>query len=94
MRFDLILFNPPFYDGAPRDARDAAWRSADLAPRFARELDAHLAPGGEALVLLSSAGEACPRFERELARQGFALSVFGVRRYVNEIVTLLRVRRP
>jgi len=93
MRFDLVLFNPPFCDGAPRDARDAAWRSADLPPRFARELDAYLAPGGEALLLLSSWGDACPRFERELRRQGFALSVFGVRRYVNEIVTILRVRR-
>jgi HemK-related putative methylase len=94
MRFDLVLFNPPFCDGAPRDARDAAWRSVDLPPRFASELDAHLAPGGEALLLLSSWGDACPRFERELRRKGFALSVFAVRRYVSEIVTILRVRRP
>lgn len=93
-RFDLVLFNPPFYDGAPRDSRDAAWRSVDLPLRFARELDAHLSPDGEALLLLSSSGEACPRFERELRRQGFTLSVFGVRRHVSEIVTILRVRRP
>ena len=94
MRFDLVLFNPPFCSGEPRDARDAAWRSADLPPRFARELDAHLAPGGEALLLLSSFGDACPKFERELQRQGFVMSVFGVRRHVNEVVTILRVRRP
>jgi methylase of polypeptide subunit release factors len=94
MRFDLVLFNPPFYDGAPRDARDAAWRSADLPARFARQLDVHLAARGEALVLLSSSGDACPRFELELRRQGFALSVFGVRRHVGEIVTILRVQRP
>ena len=30
-RFDLILFNPPFVQGAPRDDRDRAWRSNDIA---------------------------------------------------------------
>lgn len=93
MRFDLVLFNPPFCSGTPRDARDAAWRSADLPLRFAQDLDAHLEPSGEALLLLSSWGDACPRFELELARQGFALSVFAVRRHLDEIVTILRVRR-
>jgi HemK-related putative methylase len=92
--FDLVLFNPPFFNGMPRDARDAAWRSTDLAERFARELDAHLAPGGRSLLLLSSSGDACPRFENELRDRGFALSVFAVRRYVGETVTILDVRRP
>jgi methylase of polypeptide subunit release factors len=94
MTFDLVLFNPPFCLGMPRDPRDAAWRSADLPQRFAQELGAYLAPGGEALLLLSSWGDACPRFEAELRRQGFALSIFGVRRHIGEIVTILRVRRP
>src|SRR6202142_2646935 len=34
-RFDLVLFNPPFVRGAPRDDRDRAWRSTDVAERFA-----------------------------------------------------------
>ena len=33
-RFDLILFNPPFLAGAPKDARDAAWRSSDVPQTF------------------------------------------------------------
>src|SRR6202163_1823111 len=53
-RFDLILFNPPFVIGPPRDDRDRAWRSSDVAQRFAAGLGAHLNPGGSALVLLSS----------------------------------------
>ncbi len=44
-RFDLILFNPPFLRGAPRDDRDSAWRSNDVAERFAAGLGAHLKPG-------------------------------------------------
>ena len=89
-RFDLVLFNPPFLVGAPRDARDAAWRSSDLPQRFAAGLAAHLKPGGAALVLLSSFGDACPRYEAELRARGFRLELFARRRYINETVTILR----
>jgi len=89
-RFDLILFNPPFIVGVPKDARDAAWRSSDLPQRFAAGLAAHLKPAGSALVLLSSFGDACPRYETELRAHGFRLERFARRRYVNETVTILR----
>ena len=89
-RFDLVLFNPPFIFGAPKDARDAAWRSSDLPQRFAAGLAAHLTPSGAALVLLSSFGDACPRYEAELRARGFRLELFARRRYVNETVTILR----
>ena len=89
-RFDLVLFNPPFIFGTPKDARDAAWRSSDLPQRFAAGLDARLRPGGAALVLLSSFGDACPRYEAELRARGFRLELFARRRYVNETVTILR----
>jgi release factor glutamine methyltransferase len=92
-RFDLILFNPPFLLGAPRDERDAAWRSQDAAVRFAAGLDAHLAPGGFALLLLSTFGDACESFIDELRSRGFVLGVDARRRYINETVTLLRVSR-
>ena len=34
-RFDVIIFNPPYYRGTPRDALDHAWRSNDTVERFA-----------------------------------------------------------
>jgi HemK-related putative methylase len=89
-RFDLVLFNPPFLIGIPKDHRDAAWRSEDTARRFAAGLGDHLVPGGTALVLLSSFGDACPLFESELRSNGFRLEVFARRRYLNETVTILR----
>ena len=49
-----------------RRTPDAAWRSEDTARRFAAGLGDHLVPGGAALVLLSSFGDACPLFESEL----------------------------
>jgi len=93
-RFDLVLFNPPFIVGAPRDARDAAWRSSDLPRRFAAGLAAHLKPGGCALVLLSSFGDACPHYETELRASGFRLELYARRRYINETVTILRATPP
>ena len=94
-RFDLVLFNPPFLIGVPKDDRDAAWRSEDTARRFAAGLGDHLFPGGTALVLLSSFGDACPLFESELRANGFHLEVFARHRYVNETVTILRAtQRP
>ena len=89
-KFDLVFFNPPFLLGQPTDARDAAWRSSDLPQRFAAELARHLKPDGAALVLLSSFGDACPRYEAELRARGFRLEAIARRRYINETVTLVR----
>src|SRR4029077_3981599 len=78
-RFDLILFNPPFLLGAPRDDRDRAWRSNDVAQRFAAVLGAHLKPGACALVLLSTFGDGRV-FLEEFRRRGFAIALWAERR--------------
>jgi release factor glutamine methyltransferase len=92
-RFDLVLFNPPFLLGAPKDERDATWRSGDAARRFAAGLGDHLEPSGAALLLLSSFGDACALFESELRSNGFRLELFARRRFVNETLTILRATR-
>jgi release factor glutamine methyltransferase len=89
-RFDVVLFNPPFLVGAPKDDRDAAWRSSDAARRFSAGLADHLTPEGTALLLLSSFGDACALFESELRSRGFRLEVFARRRFINETLTILR----
>jgi len=90
-RFDLVLFNPPFLVGAPKDDRDAAWRSSNGAERFAAGLASHLKPGGVALLLLSSFGDAGAMFESELQSRGYRLENFARQRYINETITILRV---
>jgi release factor glutamine methyltransferase len=52
--FDLILFNPPYYGGTPRESWERAWRSDDVLDRFARDLPAYLKPSGRALLIVSS----------------------------------------
>jgi release factor glutamine methyltransferase len=89
-RFDLILFNPPFLRGTPRDDRDRAWRSGDVAERFAASLATHLKPGGIALVLLSTFGDA-PWFLKELHQQGFSISPLAERTFINERLAIFRL---
>jgi HemK-related putative methylase len=89
-RFDLVLFNPPFFRGTPRNDRDRAWRSNDIAERFAAGLDAHLKPGGAALVLLSSFGDAAG-FLDEFSRHDFAISLLAQRRFVNERLAIFKL---
>jgi HemK-related putative methylase len=89
-RFDLVLFNPPFLRGVPRDDRDRAWRSADVAERFAAGLGNHLKPGGAALVLLSSFGDG-RFFLNEFRRHRFAIAVLAERRFVNERLAIFKL---
>jgi HemK-related putative methylase len=89
-RFDLILFNPPFLRGPPRDDRDRAWRSDDVAERFAAAARAHLNPGGSVLVVLSTFGKAWILLEAFRSR-GFGVSVLAQRRFVNERLAVFRL---
>jgi len=89
-RFDLILFNPPFVQGAPKDDRDRAWRSNDVAERFTAGLGAHLKPAGIALVLLSTFGDG-QVFLEAFRQHDFDISVLAERRFVNEKLAIFRL---
>jgi HemK-related putative methylase len=89
-RFDVVLFNPPYYRGVPRDALDHAWRSLDVLDRFAAQLADHLTPDGQALVVLSSDGDG-PDILQALERHQFRLEVVAERDFVNEVMRVHRV---
>jgi release factor glutamine methyltransferase len=89
-RFDLVVFNPPYYRGVPRDGLDHAWRSPDVPERFAAELASHLTPDGYALVVLSSDGDP-DMFLRCLTANGLQHEVVARRDFVNEIMTVHKV---
>src|SRR6266851_10135746 len=49
-QFDIILFNPPFYDGEPGDDSDRAWRGGEnyqVIRRFAHSAPAFLTGNGK-----------------------------------------------
>jgi release factor glutamine methyltransferase len=91
-RFDLVLFNPPFYRGAHRDARDQAWRSPDVIERFAAGLPDHLSAQGRALVVLSTDGEGAAMLQA-LERAGLAAEPVSRKDLGNEVVTVYSVTR-
>ncbi len=91
--FDLVLFNPPFFRGAPSTPAEAAWRGTDVIERFAAGLPAALAAGGCALVVLSTDG-ACRELPPLLERAGFGLEEVHRRCWPDEIELVLRARLP
>jgi release factor glutamine methyltransferase len=90
-RFDVVLFNPPYYRGVPRDALDRAWRSTDVPERFAAGLASHLAPGGYGLVVLSSDGD-YRAFLQALERNGLSSETVAMRDFTNEVMRVYEVR--
>ncbi|PJF31976.1 MAG: hypothetical protein CUN52_02285 [Phototrophicales bacterium] len=88
--FDLILFNPPFFDGEPQTMLDRAWRSVDVIPRFIAGLQAHLSPHGFALVVLSSKGNIA-QFLALCADAGIHAEKITQRDTWNELVVVYRL---
>jgi HemK-related putative methylase len=90
LKFDIVLFNPPFYRGAPRSDLDRAWRGLDVFERFARGLADALKPGGRALVVLSSDGD-CQELLAELRTAGFTVDTLARKDLINEVLTVYDV---
>lgn len=91
-RFDVILFNPPFYRGTPRSPLDHAWRGVDVFERFVGGLAAHLRADGCALLVLSTDGD-CGDLLKSLAEAGWHVQVAAEKNLINEVVTMYRVGR-
>jgi HemK-related putative methylase len=91
-QFDLVLFNPPFYRGAPADARDQAWRGTDVIERFAAGLDRVLRPAGESRIVLSTDGE-WHAMLAALDGAGFDTRPVASKDFGNEVITVYAARR-
>lgn len=91
-RFDLILFNPPFFRGEPKGLFDMAWRGTDVMERFAAGLPKALTPEGRALVLLSTDGDPGGML-KAFAANGLRVETAVERDYGNEIMTIYDVRQ-
>ena len=65
----MAVFNPPYYEGKPRDWPEYAWRAENVLHRFAEGSGAHLVRGG---ALLSVSTELDPfAIREELRANGF-----------------------
>ncbi len=89
-RFDMVLFNPPFFRGEPASDLERALWSNDVMERFAAGLKHHLTEGGHAVVVLSSDGDVAG-WLRALRENEFAVETVAEREFVNEILTMYQV---
>jgi release factor glutamine methyltransferase len=69
-RFDLVIFNPPYYEGKPRDWAEYAWRGENALHRFAQDLGAHLTSKGRVLLSVSTELD-LPALKKEFKENGF-----------------------
>lgn len=90
-RFDLVLFNPPFYRGAPRHNLDQAWRATDVFERFAAGLPMALTPQGYALIVLSTDGDG-DELLSALRANHFSINVADRRDFGNEVLTVYKAQ--
>ena len=99
--FDLILFNPPYLPTRP-DERVDDWleyalnggeSGRETIARFARGIGRVLAPGGRILLLISSLTGLSGTTEL-FAREGYAVEIVRQEPVEDEILYILRVRRP
>lgn len=89
-RFDVILFNPPYLRGEPRDDLERALWSTDVVERFAAGLGDHLKDSGWALLLLSSVSDEAG-FLRHFRAYGFLGEPIARRRRFGEVWTVYRI---
>lgn len=91
-QFDVILFNPPYFPGAPQSNLDRAFRATDVMQRFAAEVGHYLARGGQVLLLLSS-DTAVADILQLFHNQGFKHQVAAQRYLISETVWLYCLSR-
>lgn len=91
-RFDVVLFNPPYFRGRAEAHYDHAWRSEDTVERFAAQLGDHLTPAGFALVVLSTNGDS-PAFLQAFAAAGFSIEAIAAHDLISEVVTVYQLNR-
>lgn len=89
--FDLVIFNPPFFAGTPKNAFDLAWRSVAGIERFAAGLPAALRADGRALIIWSSHADP-GRLLDELGRNGLKVSTAHTHRAIGEVMTIFEAR--
>ena len=72
-RFDVIIFNPPYFAGEARDQWEYAWRDVNrVRARFVAEAAQFLRPGGRLLVMDSDI--AVVRIDQALVAAGFRVT--------------------
>lgn len=92
LTFDVILFNPPYYQGEPTNLLEHAFYASAIPGRFSKGLLKHLAPNGSCLMVLSTAGNPGLYLD-SLLDYDLLFEEVKFRRLFSETLTIYRIRR-
>jgi release factor glutamine methyltransferase len=92
-RFDLVIFNPPYYQGKPRDWPEYAWRGENVLDRFLEDLRAHLTIRGRALLSVSTELDLAA-IRKGLRKNGFRVREIAKRRILGETMYVYECTQP
>ncbi len=90
-KFDLIIFNPPYLPGKPKNLLERAWIDSDgfLIRRFFDEVSNHLKPNGKIQVLYSDIAVLNPDgLEKLIETKGFRIKFKTKKRLLFETLTV------
>lgn len=88
--FDLIVFNPPFYQGEPGNPAALAWQGGEdysTLREFIRESGKYLSSTGQIVVILTTEMQMRPILEM-FAENGYQVSCLRTRRRLFEILSI------
>lgn len=84
-RYDLVVFNPPYFEGKPKDWPEYAWRGEKVLDRFIDGVSSHLTQDGRVLLSLSTELD-LTAIKHELSRNGFEIRERRRRRLPGETI--------
>jgi len=90
-KYDVILFNPPYFSGTPRTAFDHALYYGNLPGLFTTQLHEHLKSDGYAILILSSVGN-CNVYLDAFKKNNLDVSVIKEWDLICEKLTVYRVQ--
>jgi release factor glutamine methyltransferase len=93
-RFDIIVFNPPYFAGEAKDLWEYSWRDVNqVRARFVAQAADFLRPGGRLLV--SDSDIAVDRLEQSLDAAGFRVTPLRKRTVISgETLTVFEASPP
>lgn len=93
-KYDLILFNPPYYEGDVIDHADRAWKDkhGETLDRFLHELPDHLTSDGHALLIISDRMD-LSSIKVKCSNSGLKYETIKRKRVWDEIYFIIRLTR-
>ncbi len=94
-RFDVIVWNPPFFPSEPTDDASRAWNAGKgfaVISRFAGEAGEHLCPGGKVILVLSSDTDAAA-IRALFTGRGFTENLVRSRRTFFETLSIVELSK-